>query len=187
MGTSDRQQRSYRSLLAGVLLAVVVIAIGLLALREIVSRPPSIEIILPTPTAVPSQVQVHIAGEVVNSGVYTVPLNARLHEVITAAGGATDDADLNAVNLAVSVADSQRYYIPRRGEEVNTGANQLLDINVASAAQLETLPGIGPVLAQAIVTHRQENGPFERLEDLLVVDGIGPATLDRLRSLVTVS
>ena len=183
----DRPPQSYRTLLAGALLAVIVVAIGLLALREVVARPPPLEIILPTPTSSPSQLQVHIAGAVTSPGVYLLAPDTRLHEAIEAAGGATDEADLDAVNLALKVVDGQRYQIPRGGEEAAEVTDGLLDVNVASAAQLESLPGIGPVLAEAIVVHRRQNGPYQRLEDLLAVPGIGTVTLDRPRPLVTVS
>jgi competence protein ComEA len=121
-------------------------------------------------------------------------------DAITAAGGALPEADLDAVNLAAPVIDGSRIYVPRVGEVVPAvvaggggagsgpggSAAGPVDLNTATAEQLDALPGIGPATARAIVTHRQANGPFRSVEDLLDVKGIGPAKLEQFRSLVTV-
>jgi competence protein ComEA len=123
--------------------------------------------------------------------------DSRVIDAIAAAGGATDEADLAGINLARRVRDEEQYYIPAQGEtppltleSAGTSGNQtnvdgLIDLNTASIDQLQTLPGIGPVLAGAIVEYRQGSGPFQTVDDIVNVPRIGPATLERIRGLVT--
>ena len=154
----------------------------------------AIEILLPTATPEPEvELKVYITGAVQNPGVYSVDEGSRLEQVVEAAGGATGDADLEAVNLAVRVRDAEKHHIPRQGESVPTqrtpergSVNDKIDLNTASAGLLKTLPNIGEVRAQAIVRFREANGPFADVEDLLAVQGIGPATMDAIRDLVEV-
>jgi competence protein ComEA len=162
---------------------------------------------LPPPVAAPqlsidveTAVVVHVAGAVVASGVYRLTGDARVHRAIEAAGGATSDADLDGLNLAAPVVDGQRIYVPVLGEvdpasvpelpaAAPTAAGEIagpIDLNVATAAQLETLPGVGPSTANAIVDDRDRNGPFASVDDLDRVAGIGPAKLAAIRDLVTV-
>ncbi len=148
------------------------------------------------PTAtVPSVVLVHVAGAVVEPGVYELMPGARVRDAIVAAGGPTEAADWNAVNLAAVVADATRIYVPVVGEEVppdmavgpSTASVPAgpVDLNRATADELEELPGVGPATATAIVTERERNGPFVDVDDLDRVPGIGPAKLAALRDLVT--
>lgn len=149
------------------------------------------------------QAVVHVCGAVRNPGVYTLPANARIYEAIERAGGAQPDADQEAVNLAARVTDGEQIRLPRKGEvtpptvtaggsrAASTGDRQTaaakpqvklpLHLNLASAADLEAVPGIGPTLAGRIVAYRQANGPFAQVEDLLNVSGIGEKTLAKLR------
>jgi competence protein ComEA len=142
---------------------------------------------------------VQAAGAVAAPGVYSLPAGARVHELISMAGGVTADGDPAAIALAVVLVDGERVYVPRLGEIVpiapvpppvtGTGAatpTGPLDLNRATAEQLDGLPGVGPATAAAIVAHRDHNGPFASVEGLLDVRGIGPAKLDGLRDLVTV-
>ena len=140
---------------------------------------------------------VQAAGAVARPGVYELPAGSRLHELITAAGGALADADPNALALASVLADGQREYVPLIGEippaaAVGAGGGGTaapsgpIDLNRASADELDALPGVGPATAQAIVAHREANGPFSSVEGLLDVRGIGPAKFESLRDLVTV-
>jgi competence protein ComEA len=145
-----------------------------------------------TTTTSASIVFVHAAGAVAHPGVYQVPSDARVADVVAAAGGAAPDADLNRVNLAAVVEDGQQVYVPRVGEAVvtpspgaDTGGGPV-NINTADAGDLESLPGIGPATAAAIVDHRVEHGSFRSVDDLLDVPGIGEAKLAQLRDLVTV-
>lgn len=159
----------------------------------------------------PAEVVVHVAGAVQAPGVQRLEPAARVVDAVEAAGGATEDADLARVNLAAPVEDGQQVYIPRVGEdppgpvtvpgnpagsdvEQDGSAAQpgssptrgLVNINTAGIEELETLHGIGPALAQAIVDHRDNHGPFASVEQLTDVRGIGEAKLDGLRDQVTV-
>lgn len=148
------------------------------------------------PPSTASAVMVHVAGSVAEPGVYEMPPGARVRDAVVAAGGPTDEADWNAVNLAAVVVDGSRLYIPAVGESVpaellveSAGAGGVsdgpLDVNRATAEQLEELPGVGPATATAIITERERNGPFVDVDDLDRVPGIGPAKLAALRDLVT--
>jgi competence protein ComEA len=142
-------------------------------------------------------VTVHAAGAVTRPGVYAVAAGARVADVVATAGGPLPDADLDQLNLAAKVVDAQRIYVPHRGEAVaapppggldpgegQPGPASPLDLNTATAAQLDALPGIGPALAAAIVEYRTKHGPFRSVTGLLDVPGIGPAKLDAIRALV---
>ena len=115
-------------------------------------------------------------------------------DAIEAAGGVRPGAELGAINLAALLVDGTQILVPKAGEVPAPGvarvrgdvAGGLVNVNTATATELETLPGIGEVIAQAIIDHRTENGPFASVEELLDVTGIGDATLEALRELVTV-
>jgi len=149
----------------------------------------------PTPqaTATPRPLRVYVSGAVEQPDVYVLAPDSIVKDAVLAAGGAADDADLDRINLASPVADGQHVYVPRQGEEnppVQPPADQpvvgsKVNINTADTTALETLPGIGPSLAQRIVDYRQANGPFGQIEDITKVSGIGPATLDNIRDLIT--
>ncbi|MEP7046425.1 MAG: ComEA family DNA-binding protein [Ilumatobacteraceae bacterium] len=151
---------------------------------------------LPT-TSVSSDVVVYVTGAVARPGVYTLAGAARVTDALAAAGGPGADANLNVVNLAATVRDGERVYVPAVGEAVPTvvgadvpvGSSEPagpVNINSATAEQLDVLPGVGPSTAAAIVAHREQKGPFQTVEQLGDVRGIGPAKLDALRGLVTV-
>ena len=134
---------------------------------------------------------VHVAGAVRRPGLFEVPAGSRVADAIEAAGGSTRRADLDALNLAAPVTDAMKIDVPTRGEAGSVATSPsiegaLVDLNSADAAQLDTLPGVGPVTAAAILAHRDEIGAFGSVEDLLDVDGIGPATLEEIRPHVTV-
>jgi len=156
----------------------------------------------PGPPAPTGMVTVHAAGAVVSPGIYTVAAAARVADVLTAAGGTLPEADVHRLNLATKVADGDRVYVPREGEtaEPATAASSPtgsgppgsgaaagpVDLNTATLDQLDTLPGIGPATAQAIVTYRTRHGRFRSVTELLEVPGIGPAKLEAVRPLVKV-
>lgn len=148
-----------------------------------------------------AEVVVHVTGEVRAPGVYRLHEGDRIVDAVDAAGGPTRAAVLDALNLAAPLVDGSQVHVPdRRGAASATGAvggsggavsgsatsGGLLDINLATAADFEALPGIGAVIAQRIVEHREANGPFTTIEGLLDVSGIGDATFAEIRELVTV-
>jgi competence protein ComEA len=145
----------------------------------------------PSPEVV---VLVDVAGWVRHPGVYEFTEGARVIDAIDAAGGARPGALLQALNLAAPLADGTQILVPREGQEgvappPVTGsavAGGLINVNTATATELEELPGVGEVIAQAIVDYRTENGPFTTVEQLIDVSGIGDATLENIRDLVTV-
>jgi len=146
---------------------------------------------VPTTTkATGAELVVDVAGAVRRPGLYRLPPGSRIADAIARAGGAGKRADTALVNLAAPLADGEQVLVPTRGvgaPAVGAGAaspSGPVDLNSATAAQLDELPGIGPVTAQKIVDYRQEHGPFTSVDDLDAIPGIGPARIDELRGLV---
>ena len=158
----------------------------------------------PTPAAL---VVVHVAGAVAKPGVIRLQQGSRINDAIAAAGGATPDADVNRLNLALVVEDGQKIHVPQQGDPAaadpsGAGASAAggsgssggpagaaggkINLNTADASELDTLPKVGPVLAQRIVDWRKEHGAFKTVEELDAVDGVGPKMLEALLPLVTV-
>jgi competence protein ComEA len=140
---------------------------------------------------------VYISGAVQQPDVYQVPAVARVKDVVLAAGGLTEDAAIDEINLAERVADAQHIHIRRQGESSSSppsasedtageGQGGPLNLNTASAADLDDLPGIGQSIAERIIEYRTTNGPFQAIEDLQNVKGIGPALFAKLAPLVAV-
>ena len=148
----------------------------------------------PGATASPSGplLVVHVAGAVRHPGIVELPAGARVADALEAAGGALPRADLDLLNLAALVVDGSQILVPTRssGTTVATpapssSAAALANLNTADQAILETVPGLGPVKAGAIVAYRTEIGGFTSIDQLLEVTGIGPATLESIRPFVT--
>jgi competence protein ComEA len=135
-----------------------------------------------------SQLYVDVAGAVQQPGVYRLDRGARVIDAVRAAGGASADAVLDAVNLAMSLSDGERVYVPRHGDTVVDAATdptpQVVHVNSATADQLDTLPGVGPATAAAIIAYRTTHGPFATVDALAAVKGIGSAKLDAIRQLI---
>jgi len=183
-------------ILAGLILAGALYLIS----RRPAGQPITLEA---PPTQAP--IEVHVIGEVLRPGLYVFAEGSRVQDAVTAAGGLSTDADLNALNLAARLEDGQQLTVPARGEgapgaaaeptsgfEVLPPANvtatpesDLLNINTPTAEELSSLPGIGPTTAERIVDYRDDHGPFAEIEDLLNVPGIGPATFDNIQDLIT--
>jgi competence protein ComEA len=137
--------------------------------------------------AEPAAITVHVSGAVGTPGLVTVPAGSRVADAIAAAGGARPGAELSTLNLAAPVIDGQQLVVPRSGEAAGTAAaGGRVAVNTAGIEDLERLPGVGPVLASRIVEHRERNGPFTVVEDLLDVPGIGEGKLAALREAVQV-
>jgi competence protein ComEA len=195
-----------------ILTMICALILGGYVLYEHRPQPEPLVIVEPTmaPTQTPSPIQVHVAGAVRNPGVYAFPPGTRLVRAVEAAGGMTDEADQESVNLADPLQDGRRVYIPRRGSPIPpqptavAGESQVgpsssqpgsrgiaqppggtININTASAAELDALPGIGPVLAERIVVYRQAEGPFTDPAQLMKVKGIGEATYARIKTQIT--
>lgn len=147
----------------------------------------------PPPT--PQPIRIHVNGAVRYPGVYTLPPGSIVQDAVDLAGGTTDSADMRNTNLASPLSDGELVYI-YSSSELETGSNNptspenpntaKLNLNTATLSELETLPGIGPSLAEEIVNFRSEHGPFEIVDDLLEVSGIGPAKLEQLKDYVVV-
>lgn len=155
----------------------------------------------------PAQLVVHVAGAVTSPGVVHLAGGSRVVDAVRAAGGLRADADPDRTNLAAPLTDGQRVVVPVLGQPLPpdvvlpgapaapdgapgadpTGAGGPIDLNAATEAELDTLPGVGPATAQAIVAHRDTEGPFRTVDDLLDVRGIGEAKLEAVRDLVTVA
>jgi competence protein ComEA len=212
MSIGDRLSSLSRSELAG--LAVVVLATlggaGLWYTRSL-PKPVAVQaapaaaatgvsggpVVSPTPTPVP--IFVDVAGWVRKPGVYEFATGQRVIDAVDAAGGARPGADLTSLNLAAPLTDGTQILVPKAGAApVGTGAGTtipgvdggaggtLVNVNTASATELETLSGIGEVIAAAIVDYRTQNGPFTSVDQLEDVSGIGPATMEEIRDSVTV-
>ncbi len=143
----------------------------------------------------PRVLLVHVVGAVNEPGLYRLREGTRVADALRRAGGARPSAALELVNLAAPVADGQQILVPKRGESPSgSGATgspvapggpvQKVHLNSATLEELDTLPGVGPVTAQAILDYRTEHGAFATVEELDAVSGIGPATLAQLTPLV---
>lgn len=150
------------------------------------------------PDSEPETVVVDVGGAVLSPGVVELPAGARVAEAIERAGGLAEDADTATLNQAAILMDGQKILVPREGEGDDgaddpvaavpgaPAAPDLVNINSATLAELDTLPGVGPSTAQAIVDDRAQNGPFASTEDLMRVSGIGEKKFTKLESMICV-
>ena len=164
------------------------------------------------PTATNSSIQVYVSGAVKQPGVYALPLGSRVADAVSAAGGASQDADMERMNLAARVNDEAHVSVPHLGEtpvldtivsaqpEASPSSQYTaqtsqpkpvpagkVNINTATSAELQTLPGIGPVLAERIIAYRKENGPFLTVEDIMHVSGIKQGLFSKMRDHIKVT
>ena len=185
-----------RNVVIAFVIVVIIILAGIFVLYS--TRPEPVQIIvnppLPTatsePSATPAPIQVYITGAINGEAqIIELPLGSRIEDALEVVGGARDDADLERVNLAGVLRDGDQVHVFAIGETVEdivptaTGGG-IVNVNTATQEELETLPGIGPSTAEAIITYRDENGAFTSLEDLDEVPGIGPSTLESLAELI---
>lgn len=182
------------TILAFAIVAVVIIAA---AAALLATRPQPVQITInpppptatPSPSATPAPISVYVTGAVANpEQIYTLPRGSRAQDAIDAAGGIVGEADLQRVNLAAILRDGDQVHVPLAGQAgaIATPNNAgIVYVNSATAAELDTLPGVGPELAERIIQHRELNGPFASLEDLDAVEGIGPALLTQIAERVS--
>jgi competence protein ComEA len=174
----------------------ILLGLFLAALVWIVARTPTGEAVTLRPVPTEKPIVVHITGAVPRPGVYALPQGARVQDGISAAGGFLAEAEKANINLAQSLEDGEKLDVPFvEGSspvlatplpEVEVITTELININTASIAELDTLPGIGPTTAQKIIDYREQNGPFVNAEDIINVSGIGPASYERIKDLITV-
>ena len=194
----------YRGYVVTVLLSLIVLGGMFFFLRR--PEPEPISILTPEPTATPlptptpRPLYVYVSGAVAHPDVYELSYDSIVKDAIEAAGGPTGEADLNRINLARRVHDEEQIYVPQKGEEsfpVNPPSGPSapssssqeggkVNINTATAEKLDTLPGVGPSIAQRIIDYRTTNGPFQSIEDIKNVKGIGDATFEKLKDKITV-
>ena len=183
------QHKTLVLMIVGLLIAAGVAAF---AIRWRPAEPIVIE--PPAPTATLGPIRVYVSGAVMHADVYELPSGSIVRDAVAAAGGATEDADLNQINMAKTLRDGEQVYVPRMGEalvpaptgQAGAAASGLININTATQAELETLPGIGPALAARIIAYREANGPFPNIEAIQNVPGIGPSTFEEIKDLITV-
>lgn len=169
------------------------------SLRTVVAveQPDATPVPVPVEPARPREIKVHMAGAVENAGLVTLPEGSRVADGIAAAGGASEDADLGRINLASFLHDAERFYVPRLGspiQEEETASlhtapaeqNNLININTATEHELQTLPGIGPVISGNIVRFREENGNFRSIEEIMRVPRVGDGIFTQIRGLITI-
>lgn len=130
---------------------------------------------------------IHVIGQVITPGIVELDDGARVVDALEASGGVTPEADVSAINLARILTDGEQIYVPAAGEDLLArplplaGSSQgPISLSRADQAALETLPGVGPALAERIIAHRATHGPFQEVADLLAVSGIGPAILEKI-------
>ena len=195
-----------RQALTGAVLLLVVLAVGgrwlmrpeaqadALPVEPVVAETAAAETAAPQP---PAEIVVHVVGAVMTPGLYRLDEGSRVADALSLAGGATPKASLAGVNLAAPLVDGTQVVVPRRGEAAPAGSGGAsgssgvpgspggpIHLNTATAEELETIPGVGPVTAQRIIDFREQNGPFRSVDELDAVSGIGPKRLAQMRELV---
>ena len=143
-----------------------------------------------------SQITVHITGAINNPGVIILEEGARIVDALEAAGGETEEADVNRLNLAYVLEDGEKLYIPSKNEEeqeyITQGKDNMsegqskININSAQIEELITLPGVGEATANKIIEYRKENGKFQKIEDLKNVPGIGDSKYENIKTMIRV-
>lgn len=178
------------------LAAGILFGLFLAAVVWIVARNPTGEAVTLRPAPTETPVIVHITGAVPRPGVYALPEGSRVQDAIAAAGGFLAEANRTDINLAALLIDGEKLDIPfieggspvlaTPGPTVVAATTDLIDINIASQSELESLPGIGPTTAQSIIEYRESNGPFVSIEEIINVPGIGSGIFERIKDLITV-
>ncbi|HMQ50768.1 MAG TPA: helix-hairpin-helix domain-containing protein [Anaerolineae bacterium] len=166
--------------------------------------------LIPTPTSTPAPVRVYVTGAVAKSDVYYLPAGSIIKDAILAAGGFTAEANPERINQALELIDQQQIHVPRLDEEnppppvqggaatpvaegrmqtgiiIDPAPGGLINLNTATTEQLDSLPGIGPAIAQRIIDYRESVGGFTTIEEITQVSGIGEATFAKIKASITV-
>ena len=177
--------------LAGGLLVLLVVAGRTLAGGNEAPARPAAALVQEQTAVAATRLVVHVTGAVSQPGLYRLKEGSRVADAVARAGGATPSADTAAVNLAAPLADGMQVLIPSRVAGVagtaaagTPGVTVRVSLNAATVAELDELPGVGPVTAQKIVDYRAAHGGFRSVDDLDAIPGIGPVRIDQLRELV---
>ncbi len=187
--------KSLRGIAFGVVCGFL--GVGLLLLATNKSRGEPIQL-YPPPT--PAPIIVHVTGAVINPGVYSLPPGSRVKDAIEKSGGLLSDADTTLINLAMLIEDGEQVWVPYQlddvmdfdkpavlgGEPTQGQQTRKININTATQIELESLSGIGPVIAKAVIQYRLENGPFKDIEEIQEVSGIGPVTFEKIKPIISV-
>jgi competence protein ComEA len=184
--------KTWQNILLGIILGLLLSAIIYLVAVPPKGTPISLNT---APTTAP--LIIDISGAVNQPGIYALPRSSRISDAIAAAGGTLDSAIVDSLNLAQPIRDGEKIHILEIGENAPPAPAQSgnleiphiifpINLNTASQSELETLPGIGAARAQDIRNYREVNGDFQAIEDIQKVPGIGPATYERIRMLITV-
>ncbi|MCX7795256.1 MAG: helix-hairpin-helix domain-containing protein [bacterium] len=185
------------------LIGIIIILIGALLFslnRPVREESKELPIVIEEEEHSPVKIAVHIGGAVRNPGLYYISVDSRVADAIQIAGGPTPDADLDAINLASKLIDGSKILVPSKLKklDISSGSNTSLgetsvgasvkkiNINTATAKELEELPGIGPTLAGKIISYRETNGPFKNIEDIKKVSGIGEKKFEAIKDLIIV-
>ncbi len=191
--------KPWQNILLGALLTLLTIG----AIYLVSAQPRGKLIELPT-SPPPAPIKVYVTGAVANPGVYSISRLSRVENAIQAAGGFLKTADSQNINLASKLIDGEEIIVPVFGQNTSASnpgsptistkntpaavtADSPLDINMATEQQLDNLPGIGAAKAQQIIVFRQQNGPFQKIDDLQNVPGIGPGIFAKIKDLITVN
>jgi competence protein ComEA len=174
----------------------ILFGLFLAALIWVVARNPTGQAVVLRPVPTEKPLIVYITGAVPRAGVYALPQGARVQDAISAAGGFLAEAEKSQINLAALLEDGEKLDIPyiegavpvvgTPGPTVVAATTELVNINTASIEELDTLPGIGPKTAEAIIAYREEHGPFVETKDIVNVVGVGPVTYERFKDRITV-
>lgn len=200
-----------QKIIIGVIAIAMVLTIGYYFIQEFTSQEPEFETLEEAQNETQTEklekeIKVHVAGCVEEEGIFTLKEGDRIADAIDAAGGLTSDANIKDINLAYTLKDGQKIYIPsnieeevayvtsQTGEQIITSgssneeasASGKININTATQTELETLSGIGPSTAQKIIDYRNTNGDFENIEDIKNVPGIGDAKFESIKDSIEV-
>ena len=187
--------KSLRGIAFGVVCGFLGVGLLLLATNQ-----PRGEPIRLSPPPTPAPIIVHVTGAVINPGVYSLRSGSRVKDAIEKSGGLLNDADTTLINLAMLIEDGEQVWVPYQlndvmdfdksavleDEPTQGQQTRKININTASQIELESLSGIGPVIAKAVIQFRLENGPFKDIEEIQEVSGIGPVTFEKIKPIITV-